>query len=151
MPNVLNARIDEELKNAMRAGETLKVSTLRLLRSAVKNAEIEKRGELSEEEIVKIIAREVKKRKESIALFEKGGRPEKASAEQNELKILAVYLPAQANADEVQIVVRRVIRETGAASAADIGKVMGKAMQELRGKADGNEVKRVATALLTGH
>lgn len=148
MPTNLKARIDEELKEAMRAGEAITVSTLRLVRSAMKNAEIEARGELSDEDVLKLISREVKKRKESIALYEKGGRPEKAEQEQKELDVLMAYLPEQASDDELRTVLTRIIAETNASSPADIGKVMGKAMAELHGKADGADVKRIASELL---
>lgn len=140
----LKETITSDLKVAMKAGETQKRDTLRMLDSAIKNSEIEKKKReegLNDEEVMEVIMRAVKQRQDSIIQFKKGGRPELAEMEQQEIAILSVYLPEQLSKEEVQIAVREVIATSGAVSAADFGKVMGQAMAKLKGQADGNVVK----------
>lgn len=143
----LKLKIISDLKNAMKAGDTAKRDTLRMLDSAVKNVEIEKKKRetgLTDEEILEVVARSVKQRKDSIAQFESGGRPELAEKEKAEIAILMAYMPEQMGEDKVREIVKEIIAETGAASKADIGKVMGQAMGRLKGQADGNLVKKIA-------
>ena len=142
----LKEKIISDLKDAMKAGDTVKRDTLRLLDNAIKNTEIEKKKRetgLSDEEILEVLGRAVKQRQDSIKQFNDGGRPELAEKEQAELNIVMPYLPAQLSEDEIRAVVKTVIVETGAAGISDIGKVMGQAMGKMKGKADGNIVKKV--------
>ena len=142
----LKEKIISDLKDAMKAGDTTKRDTLRLLDSAIKNTEIEKKKReegLSEEEILEVLSRAVKQRQDSIRQFNDGGRPELAEKEQAELDIIMPYLPTQLSEDEIRQVVKAVIAQSGAAGMSDIGKVMGQAMGKLKGKADGNIVKKI--------
>jgi uncharacterized protein len=142
----LKEKIIGDLKDAMKAGDTAKRDTLRLIDNAIKNTEIEKKKRetgLSEEEILEVLGRAVKQRQDSIKQFSDGGRPELAAKEQAELDIIMPYLPAQLSEDEIRVIVKTIIAETGAAGMSDIGKVMGQAMGKMKGKADGNVVKKI--------
>ncbi|HCP08663.1 MAG TPA: glutamyl-tRNA amidotransferase [Candidatus Moranbacteria bacterium] len=144
---LLKKQIFEDMKSAMKAGDAAKRDTLRMLDSMIKNVEIEKmkREEgLSDPEVQEVIARAVKQRKDAIAQFESGGRPELAEKEQKEIEILMAYMPEQMSEEKVREIVKEVITATGAATKADIGKVMGQAMGKLKGQADGNLVKKIA-------
>ena len=150
MPMLLQDKLTEDMKSAMKAGDTLKVSVLRLLRSELKYAEIAKGQPLTEDDVLQATAREAKKRREAIEQFEKGGRTDLVEKETAELKILSEYLPEQLSEQEVAGIAREVIRELHATSKADKGKVMGALMQRLRGKADGKMVNVVVDRLLEG-
>lgn len=142
----LKQTIIEDMKSAMKEGNALKRDTLRMLDSMIKNTEIEKMKKetgLTDEEVIEVVTRAVKQRKDSVAQFEAGGRPELAEKEKNEIEILSAYMPAQLGEDEVRKVVKEVILATGAASKADMGKVMGQAMGRLKGQTDGNVVKKI--------
>ena len=148
---LLRDKFTEDMKSAMKAGDTLKVSVHRLLRSELKYAEIAKRDELTEDEVIQVTAREAKRRREAIEQFEKGGRSDLVEKETAELKILSEYLPKQLSEQEVAGIAREVISELHAASKADKGKVMGALMQRVRGKADGKMVNEVVDRLLEGN
>lgn len=148
----LKEKIHNDLKEAMKAGDVLRRDTLRMLDSAIKNAEIEKMKKetgLADEEVVEVAARAVKQRKDSIEQYEKGGRADLAEKEKQELEILLAYLPEQMGEDKIREVVKGVIAETGASSKADMGKVMGAAMGKLKGQADGNVVKKIVEEALS--
>jgi uncharacterized protein YqeY len=143
----LKKQIFEDLKTAMKAGETGKRDVLRMLDSMMKNMEIElkKREEgLSDEEAMEVITRAVKQRRDAIAQYTEGGRPELAEKENAEVEILMGYMPQQLSEDAVRAVVLEVISQTGSTTKADIGKVMGQAMSRLKGQTDGNVVKKIA-------
>lgn len=130
----------------MREGNVMRRDTLRMLDSMVKNAEIEKKKKeegLNDIEIQEVIARAVKQRKDAASQYESGGRKDLAEKEKQEADILMEYMPAQIGEDEVRKIIKDVIRESGAQSRADIGKVMGMAMGKLKGQADGNTVKKI--------
>ena len=146
----LQQRLMDDLKTAMKSGEKLRLSVIRMVRSKIKNAEIEKRDGLDDSEVLKVIARDVKQHKESITAFKDGNRPELAEKEEAELAILMEYMPQQMSHDEVVAIVKQVIEETGAAGPQDKGKVMGKIMVQVSGKADGKEVNQVVMDLLAG-
>lgn len=146
----LKDKLTEDLKQAMRQGDELGRSTLRLVMAAIKNAEIEKRRELEEGELLAIIAKEAKQRRESIAQFERGGRQDLADREEAELQILLAYLPEQLSREEIEAQARQIIAEVGAASPAQMGQVMRRLMPLMQGKADGKLVSRVVKELLTG-
>ncbi len=142
-------QIQADLKQAQLARDEVKVSTLRLLLSEIKNAQISKGSELGEEEIIAVIMREAKKRKEAAVGFRSGGREEQAVKEEAELKILEGYLPAQISDKELTALVEQVITEVGAVSLADMGKVMGVVMSKVGGKADGGRVSNLVKEKLT--
>jgi uncharacterized protein len=147
----LKTQISEDLKASMKSGDTIKRDTLRMLDAMIKNTEIEKMKKeegLSDAEVQEVIARAVKQRKDSVAQFTAGGRAELAEKENQEIEILMAYLPEQMSEDKVREIVKVVIAETGAATKADIGRVMGQAMGKLKGQADGNVVKQIAEELL---
>ena len=146
----LKDKLTEDLKQAMRQGDELGRSTLRLVMAAIKNAEIEKRRELEEGELLAIIAKEAKQRHESIAQFERGGRQDLADREEAELQILLAYLPEQLSQEEIEAQARQIIEEVGAASPAQMGQVMRRLMPLMQGKADGKLVSQVVKELLAG-
>lgn len=142
----IKQQILDDLKAAMKAGDSEKRDALRMVDSMIKNAEIEKKKReegLTDEEIIEVISRAVKQRKDAIAQYESGGRPELAEKEKKEIEILMAYMPEQMGEDEVRNAVKEAIAGTGASGKADMGKVMGAAMAKLKGKADGNLVKKI--------
>lgn len=147
---MLREQLDDDLKSAMKSRDALRLSVLRMLKSAAKYAEIEKREPLTDDDVLQVVARECKRRRESIEQFEKGNRPDLVAQEKAELEILKRYLPEQLDETEVIGIAREVISELHAASKADKGKVMGALMQKVRGKADGRLVNRIVDELLEG-
>jgi len=148
----LHEQIHADLIAAMKSGDHLRRDVLRMCESAMKNDAIEKKEELAdltEEESLAVIKRLVKQRKDSASQFVDGGRDDLAQKENQEIEILAAYLPAQASDDEIRSVVTKVIATVGATSQADMGKVMGLAMKELGGNADGNDVRRIVLETLS--
>ena len=146
----LKDKLTEDLKQAMRQGDELGRSTLRLVMAAIKNAEIEKRRELEEGELLAIIAKEAKQRHESIAQFERGGRQDLVDREEAELQILLAYLPEQLSREEIEAQARQIIEEVEATSPAQMGQVMRQLMPLMQGKADGKLVSQVVKELLAG-
>lgn len=134
------AKIQENLKQAQLARDEIKVSTLRLLLSEIKNAEISKGSQLLEDELISIVGREVKKRKEAALGFRSGNREEQAQKEETELKILESYLPAQLSNEQLTKIIEEAITEVGANNLADMGKVIGMVMSKVKGQADGGTV-----------
>lgn len=141
----LKEKINSDLMAAMKAKEETKLGALRLLKAAIMKFEVagDKKKDATDEEALQIIGREVKQRKDSIDAYKKGGRADLAVKEEAELKILQAYLPAQMDESELKKVVSQVITQTGAASKADFGKVMGAVMAQVKGKADGQMVSRL--------
>jgi uncharacterized protein YqeY len=146
----LKDRLTEDLKQAMRQGDERRKSTIRLVRAAIINAEIEQGEDLGEDEVLAIIAKQAKQRRESVAEFAKGGRQDLVDQEEEELQILLSYLPAQMSRDEIEVAARQVIAEVGATSMAQMGEVMRQLMSQLKGKADGSLVNQVVREILTG-
>ena len=146
----LKDKLTEDLKQAMRQGDEQRRSTLRLVMAAIKNAEIEKRRELEEGELLAIIAKEAKQRRESIAQFEMGGRQDLVDREEAELQILLAYLPEQLSQEEIEAQARQIIEEVEATSPAQMGQVMRQLMPLMQGKADGKLVSQVVKELLAG-
>lgn len=139
----LSAKIKEDLKGTMKAGETTRISTIRMLLSAIHNKEIEllkKEAGLSDEEIMDVVRSEAKKRRDAIEGFEKGARAEMAAQEKEELKILESYLPPEISDEELLAAVKKGIAEAGATSAADFGKAMKIISPLLKGKASGSRI-----------
>jgi len=133
-------KVDVDLRAALKASDKLKLSVLRLLKAAVKNRQIEKGGDLSDEEITAVISTLVKQRRESIEQFTRGGRNDLAEQEQLEIGVLQSYLPEQLSAEGIDRLIREAIQESGAAGEADMGKVMRVLMPRVRGMADGKVV-----------
>jgi uncharacterized protein YqeY len=141
----LQERIDTDLKDAMRAKDATRLGVLRMLKSAVKNSAIEKGGAsatLEDNEAIAVIRKQVKQRQDSIESFEKGGRPELAAKEKEELAVLQQYLPQQLGADELQKVVRDTIAELNASTKAQMGAVMKAVQMKIAGRADGKTVSQ---------
>jgi uncharacterized protein len=147
----LNERIDSDLKDAMRAKDARRLNVLRMLKSALKYASIEKSDAgLDDAAATQVIRKQVKQRQDSIESFEKGGRPELAAKEKEELEMLNAYLPKGMNADELAAMVRETIAEIGATSKAQMGAVM-KAMQtKAAGRADGKTLSAEVSKQLSG-
>ncbi len=142
-------QLQADLKNAQLARDGVKVSTLRLLLSEIKNEEIAKSQSLSDEDIILTVSREVKKRKEAAVAFREGGREESALKEEAESKVLESYLPEQLSSEKLTKVVSETITEMGASGVADIGKVIGAVMGKVKGKAEGALVSAIAKDKLT--
>jgi len=134
----------------MKAKDKVKLSTIRMIMSLIKNAEIDKRGELTDEEITGLLQKYAKQRKESIEMYEKGGRQDLVEKEKAELAIVESYLPEQLDENEIKNIVKSTIEEVGASSVKDMGKVMKAVMPKLRGRADGSVVNRIVKELLSG-
>jgi uncharacterized protein YqeY len=146
----LKDRLTEDLKQAMRQGDERRKSTIRLVRAAITNAKIERGKDLSEDEVLAVIAKQAKQRRESVAEFAKAGRQDLVDQEEEELQILLSYLPAQMSRHEIEVAARQVIAEVGATSMAQMGEVMRRLMSQLKGKADGSLVNQVVREILTG-
>ena len=140
--------IQNQLKQAQLSRDEVKVSTLRLLLSEIKNAEIAKGQPLLDEDVVSVVQKEVKKRKEAAIGFRSGGREESARKEEAEAKILETFLPAQLSNEELTKIVEDTITEVGASSITDMGKVIGVVMGKVRGKADGGAISALVKSKL---
>jgi uncharacterized protein YqeY len=148
---VLKEKIGEDLKAAMKSGDKIRLETLRTIRAALLEREIEKRGSgnpISADDEVSVLTSAAKKRKESIELFQKGGRLDLVEQEGKELAIIQEYLPKQAAPEEIEQIVREAIASTGASGAAGFGKVMPAVMQKLKGRADGKMIQELVKKLL---
>lgn len=142
-------QIQQDLKNAQLARDETKVATLRLLLSEAKNAEIAKGGELSDQDLISLVQKEVKKRKEAAAAFRSGGREESARKEEAEAKVLEGYLPQQLTSKELTKIVEKSITELEAKGLQDMGKVMGVIMGKVKGQADGGQVSTLVKEKLS--
>ena len=145
----LKEKLNNDLKKAMKEGDTVKRSVVRLALSAIQNAEIAKQAALEDSDILGVIAKEAKRREESIEAFEQGNRQDLVDKEKEELAILQEYLPEQMSRDEIVEAARKVIEEVGARGPGDKGKVMPKLIAQLKGRADGREINTVVTELLS--
>ena len=144
----LKEKLLSNMKEAMKSKDSVKLGTVRSVISAVKNQEIDLKKELSEEEILTIISREVKKRKEAAVLYEKGNRPELKDKEIQEMKILQTYLPEQVSEKDLRRRIQEVIDETGAEGIKDFGKIMKTLVPEFKAKADNSLIKELANEYL---
>jgi uncharacterized protein YqeY len=144
----LKDRLQEEVTAAMRSRDALRRDTLRLAQSAAYNLEKRNQKPLTDDELVGVLAREVKTRRESVDAFRKGGREDLAGKEEAEIAILAEFLPQELTADELQALVDAAIAATGASSARDLGKVMGWLAPRTRGRADGRQVSELVAKAL---
>lgn len=140
--------IDKDLTSALKAGDRHRATVLRGLKSDLKYKKIDKGGDLSDEDILAVLSTAAKKRRESIEQFSAAGRTDLSDKEQSELAIINAYLPQQLSEEQVTAAISEAIAETGAQSAADLGKVMKAVMPKLRGQADGKLVNQIAAKLL---
>ena len=143
------SRIEGDLKTALKAGEKRRVSTLRLLLSALRNERIQAQRELTDEEVEAAVRRAVKQRREAIEQYDRGGRRDLVDAETEELGILQAYLPEELSETEVEEAVRSVMAEKGLSSVKDVGLVMKELMARYRGRVDGKRAQEIARRLLS--
>ena len=146
----LKAQITEDMKNAMRAKDTERLGTIRLLQAAMKQKEVDERITLDDAAIVAIVDKLIKQRKDSITAFEGAGRQDLADKEKAEMAVLQAYLPERMSAEEVTAAVQAIVAEVGAKGAGDMGKVMGVVKTRLAGKAEMGQVSSAVKAALAG-
>jgi hypothetical protein len=144
----ISQRLEEDLKEALRARDAIRTSTIRLARAAMKNAEIERQRPLSDEEAVAVLQREVKRRREAIEGFTRGGRDDLVQKEQLELAILLGYLPPMLSEDELRHMAQEMAASAGATSERDLGRLMGQMMKRVAGRAEGKTVERIVRETL---
>lgn len=151
---MLRDDINTAVKEAMKAKEERKLSTLRMVNSAIKNADIEARGQgkpqLSDEDILGLLQKMIKQRQESVALYDKGGRTELAAQEREEITVISAYLPKQMSDDEVKAAIAAIVTETGASGMKDMGKVIGALKAKYAGQMDFGKASGLVKAALTG-
>lgn len=152
-------KLQEDLKNAMRSQDKVRLRTIRSLRAALQQKVIELRGEgkldsdrddLTDEQSLSVVQKQAKQRRDSIEQFEAADREDLASKERDELDVIETYLPAQLSDEQIVEEVQAIVDEKGAEGMKDMGKVMGAAMNKLKGRADGNAVQQAARSILTG-
>ncbi|GBF75416.1 aspartyl-tRNA amidotransferase [Paenibacillus sp. 598K] len=144
----LNERLNDDMKQAMKSKEKFKLTTIRMLRAAVKNQEIELKRPLEDDEVLAILSREIKQRKDSLQEFQKAGREDLTANLAAEIDIISVYLPQQLTEEEIKVIVQQTIQETGASSKAEMGKVMSALMPKVKGRADGKLVNQTVQQFL---
>jgi hypothetical protein len=145
----LKEKIAADFITAYKAKEAEKVSVLRMIQSAIKNAEIDSKQELTDEDVNAILAKQAKQRKDAIAQYKSGNRDDLVKKEESELTIIEDYLPKQMSEEDITAIVEAAIAKTGATSKADMGKVMGAIMPQVKGKADGSLVSKIVTEKLS--
>lgn len=147
---MLQDKVADDLRQAQKSGDKVRVTVLRLVKAGVKNAEIAQGAPIGDAGVIDVITREVKQHRESITEFTKGNRQDLVAKEEAELATLLEYLPKQMSREEVVAIVRQVIEQVGATGPGDKGKVMSQLMPQLKGRADGREANDIVTELLTG-
>ena len=148
-PGSLKARLGDEVRAALRAGEKVRLGTLRMLSAAVTNREVELGHAVSDQELVEVATREAKRRDEAAEAFAKAGRDDRAALEREERRVLEAYLPPRLSEEELDELVEQAVASTGAAGPGDFGKVMGRVMTEAKGRADGRLVQEKVRARLS--
>jgi uncharacterized protein YqeY len=146
---MLAEKLMVDLKETMKSGDKLRLSVIRQLRADIKNAEIAKQKSLDDSDVLGVISKSAKQRRESIAEFKKGDRQDLVAKEEAELAIILEYLPQQMSREEIIVAARQVIEEVGARGPGDKGRVMSKIISQLKGKAEGREINEVVTELLS--
>jgi uncharacterized protein YqeY len=139
----LSERLNDDMKQAMKNQDKFKLTTIRMIRASVKNAEIDLKRPLEDSEVLDILSREIKQRKDSLQEFNKAGRDDLAKDVAAEIDIIGVYLPEQLTEEEIKSIVLQTIQETGASSKAEMGKVMSALMPKVKGRADGKLVNTI--------
>ncbi len=146
--STLKDELLEDMKVAMKQKEKERLSVIRMARAAIKNIEIDKRKDLTDEEVIEVISKEVKQRRDAIPEYVKAGREDIVQKLKEEIEILTKYLPRQLTREELEVIVEEVITQVGAISMKDIGKVMGGIMPKIKGRADGKLVNELVRAKL---
>lgn len=141
-------KIKNDMKEALKAGEKLRLSTIRILISAINNERIEKKAELSNEEVVTVVQREVKMRRNAIEEYKKGARDDLVQQALQEIAMLEVYLPQQLSDEELEAMIKQAMAEVNVTSPKEMGKLMAKLMPLIKGKADGTRVQAMVKQLL---
>jgi len=144
----LKERLATEMRQALKAGERVRLGALRLLAASVKNREVEVRHELSDDELVEVATREIKRRIEAIEAYERAGREDRAAVEREEMETLKAYVPEALSDAEVEALIDEVVAATGASGPGDLGKVMGQVMSRAKGRVDGRAVQERVRARL---
>ena len=146
----LTERLNEDLKAAMRAGDTIARETLRMVLAGVKNARIERGEDLSDDDVLAVVQKAVKSRKDAITQFRDGGRDDLADKEEKEVAVLAAYLPQQLSAEETRAIVQGLVEELGIESKKDMGRLMKELMARHKGQLDGKLAQQAAADLIPG-
>ncbi len=144
----LIGKLNDDMKQAMKDKDKLKLSVIRMVKSSVQNEEINQGKELTDDQVLALLNRELKQRRDSLQEFEKAGRDDLAEQNRAEIEVLFLYLPKQLDEAEIRQIVQETIEQVGAASKKDLGKVMGALMPKVKGKADGNLVNKIVQELL---
>lgn len=144
----LKQRLTDELKDAMKNKDQLRKNVITMIRADIKQIEVDKRVDLTDEDIIEIISKQAKQRRDSIEEFEKGGRQDLVEQAKQEVDVLMDYLPEQLSEEEIETILKEVIAETGASSMKDMGKIMAAAMPKLKGRADGKVVNQIVRKIL---
>ncbi|GIP39606.1 aspartyl-tRNA amidotransferase subunit B [Paenibacillus sp. J31TS4] len=145
----LSDRLNEDMKQAMKSQNKFRLSVIRMIRSAIKNIEIDQRTTLDDDQVLDILNREIKQRRDSLQEFDKAGRDDLAEQAKAEIEIIAEFLPQQLTEEEVRVLVQQTIQETGASSKAEMGKVMSALMPKVKGRADGKLVNQLVQQALS--
>lgn len=149
----LKETISEDIKTAMKAKDKIRLETVRSIKKVILEKESELRGKgrdsLNEEEEIAVLSQQAKQRRDSITQYRQGGRDDLADTEAQELTIIETYLPEQVSDEELNTIIEQIITEVGAKTAKDLGKVMGKAMKQLKGKADGKTIQELVKSKLS--
>ena len=146
----LKERLNDDLKDAMRSRDTLRRNTIRLLLSAIGYEEIARRGDLDDDAVTQVLTKQAQQRRDSIEAYTKGGRSDLVAQEEAELAIVSAYLPSPLSAEEIGAIVDAAIADAGASGPQDMGKVMGRVMPQVRGRADGRQVSALVNQRLRG-
>ena len=147
---LLKEQLTADMKDAMKNKEKDRLAVIRMVRGAIRQQEIDGQKELGEEDVIAVISKEVKMRRDSIEEFQKGGREDLVEKTQAEIDVLMPYLPAQLSEEEVKELVKAAVEQTGAATPKDMGKVMGVLMPKVKGRADGKMVNNIVKSFLQG-
>ena len=145
----LEAQLQDDMKAAMRSRDSVRLGVIRFIRSEIHNEQISKQAELSDEDVILVLSRLAQQRRDSIEAFTQGNRKELADKEKGELAIVLEYLPVQMTSDEITELARKVIEEVAANGAQDMGKVMGRIVPQVRGRAEGRQVSAIVMKLLS--
>ncbi len=145
----IKEKIEENFKEALKNRDTLRLSTLRMLKAAIKNKEIEFKRELTDQEVLRILTSQVKQRKESISAFKEGGREDLVGDTEKELSIISEFMPKQLSEKEIQEQILKIVKEVDAKGMKDMGKVMKRAMEVMAGQADGKLVNKLVKEYLS--
>jgi uncharacterized protein YqeY len=144
----LNERLNDDMKQLMKSGDKFALSVVRMIRSTVKNAEIDTRKTLSDEEVLDIMTREIKQRRDALQEFEKAGRDDLADQAKAEIEVIQRYMPQELTEQELLSIVEETVNEVGASSKSDMGKVMSALMPKVKGRADGKKVNEAVQRFL---